>query len=84
MSKTLENYRQWRTKHRIASYYIDSTFWGLFMYFVIPLVTMLIHHQPYQLKPLVFIFLYLWFGFAWTFTMEVWQKKVRARTGQTK
>jgi len=82
MSKTLENYRQWRIKHRIASYYIDSTFWGLFMYFVIPLVTMLFHHQPYKLQPLVFIFLYLWFGFAWAFTMEVWQKKRQNKNNQ--
>lgn len=82
MSKTLENYRRWRAKHRIASYYINSTFWGLFMYFVIPLVTMLVNHEPYKLQPLVFIFIYLWFGFAWAFTMEVLQKKHQNKNNQ--
>lgn len=82
MSKTHENYRQWRIKHRIASYYIDSTYWGLFMYFVIPLVTMLVNHEPYKLQPLGFIFLYMWFGFAWAFTMEVLQKKRQNKNNQ--
>ena len=75
MNNRYTSRNNWMLRHRVAMYYIHSTYAGLALFFLYPVIDCIVEHVPYNLPPLENIFSYLWFGFAYAFWMQYWFEK---------